>query len=49
MVRILCRKHGLIGGIIYGANMLVALRVAKKESGKSLAREGLVLPDNGSV
>ena len=30
MIRILCRKHGLMVEIGYGVNMLVELRVAKK-------------------
>jgi cysteine synthase len=49
MACILYRRHGMIVGISYGANMLVELGVANKESGNSLATEGQVLPDNGSV
>lgn len=50
MARSLCRKHGLIVGISSGANMMVALGGSKKwDKVVSVAREGPVLPDNGSV
>jgi len=42
MARSLCHKHGLMVGISSGANMLVALRVAKKYD-----RVVTVLPDRG--
>jgi hypothetical protein len=44
----LCRKHGQVDGG-YGASVLVALGAARKQNSNSLAREGQVLPDSGSV
>jgi cysteine synthase A len=42
MSRRLCHKHGLMVGISSGANMLIALRVAKKYD-----KVVTVLPDRG--